>query len=228
MPLKNDPAKIAAQYRAVQVADGFELRSGSTKLALKHGGAFIHISTAPTAVRWHAEEDKEPFHVVRLVVTEFSIGHRGDEGWSSSLADDCIFVINGDALRHVPLVELIVLSEEQFNVRKAWLAAESGNHAPPHTSKADRPLAIGSVAYCPATPELGLAEALDCTLGIPQPHFDKLVHGCLAGQISSANFHGITGGLSSSFEYGALRDLVLCGGGELRLKLDSLFFEYRA
>ncbi|HEX5646662.1 MAG TPA: hypothetical protein VFX56_06810 [Nitrospira sp.] len=224
----HDPAKIAAQYRAVQLADGVELRSGSTKLVLKRGGAFVHLSTAPTAVRWHANENEEPFHVVHLAVTEFSIGHRGDEGWSSNLADDCIFVIDGEALRHVPVAELRVLSEERFNVRKAWLAAERGDKSPPNTSEEKRPLAVGTVVHCPASPELGIAECLDCTLGIPQSHFDKLVQGCLTGRISSAHFHGITGGLSSSFEYGALRDLLIISGGELNLKLDSLSFEYRA
>jgi len=124
MPPMHNPAKIAAQYRAAQLAEGFELRSGSTKMALKRGGAFLHLSTAPTAVRWHAKENEEPFHVVHLAVTKFGIGHRGDEGWSNNLADACLFVIDGEALRHVPLAELSALSEERFNARKAWLAVE--------------------------------------------------------------------------------------------------------
>lgn len=104
-----------------------------------------------------------------------------------------------------------------------------GRHAsPPDTSKEDRPFAVDTMAHCLASPKLGIAECLDCTLGIPQLHFDKLVQGCLGGRISSAHFHGITGGLSSSFEYGSLRDLVIICGGDLNIKLDSLFFEYRA
>ena len=100
MPTTQDPTKAVAQYRVVRLGDAFELHSGSSKLNLKRGRAFIHIATAPTAVHWHAQENKEPFHVVRLAVTELSIGHSGDEGWSSDLADDCIFVIDGNALRH--------------------------------------------------------------------------------------------------------------------------------
>lgn len=227
MPTIHDPAKAAAQYRAVRLGEAFELHSGLRKLVLKRGGAFIHITTVPTAVRWHAEENKEPFHVVRLAVTELSIGHRGDEGWSSNLADDCFFVIDGETLRHVSMPELRLLSEEQFNVRKSWLAAERGDKSRTETPPEDRPLAVGTIAHCPASPELEMAESLDCTLGIPQSHFEKLVQGCIDGRISSAHFHGITGGLSSNFEHGALRDLIIVSGGELNLKLDSIWFEYR-
>jgi hypothetical protein len=228
MPFKHDPAKVASQYRVVRLGDMFELHGGSAKLLLKRGGAFVHISTAPTAVRWHAEENKEPFHVVRLTVTDLSIGHRGDEGWSSGLVDNCFFVIDGEALRHVPLLELRVLSEKQFNVRKAWLEAARGNKSSPDAPESGHPLANGTITHCPASPELDIGESLDCTIGIPQLDFDKLIQGCIAGRISSANFHGITGALSSSFEHGALRDLIITSGGELNLRLDSLWFEYRA
>ena len=227
MPTTHDPAKAAAQYRVVRLGDAFELHSGSRKLVLKRGGAFIHITTAPTSVHWHAQENKEPFHVVRMAVTELSIGHRGDEGWSSDLADDSIFVIDGDALRYLPMPELRLLSEEQFNVSKARLAAARGDIPQAELPREDRPLAVGTIAHCPALPELGIAESVDCDLGIPQSHFDKLVQGCINGRISSASFHGITGGLSSSFEHGALRDLIIVSEGELNLKLDSLWIEYR-
>jgi len=123
--------------------------------------------------------------------------------------------------------ELRVLVEEQFNVEKARLAAERGEKPQAKLSREDRPLAVGTITHCPASPELEIAESLDCTLGIPQLHFDKLVQGCINRRISSVHFHGITGGLSSSFEHGALRDLVIVRDGELNLKLDSLSFEYR-
>ena len=231
MPFKRDPAEVAATYRVSKLGEGnFELQSGSRKLALKRGGAFLHIRTAPAAVRWHAEQDKQPFHAVRLSVTELSIGHRGDEGWSSSLVDDCFFIIDGEVLRYVPLSELAVFSEEQFKVRKARLAAETGNKLPIDSQEAadsDRPLANGTIAHCGALSEFEIAESLDCSLGIPQLHFDKLVQGCIDGRISSVHFHGITGGLSSGFEHGALRDLIVVAGGEFNVRLDSLWFEYR-
>lgn len=231
MPFKRDPAEVAARYRVFKVGETtFELHSGSSKLALKRSGAFLHIRTAPAVVRWHAEQDKEPFHAVRLAVTELNIGHRGEEGWSSNLVDDCFYVIDGEVLRYVPLSELTVLSEEQFKVRKAWLAAETGNKSSTDIqvpTDSDRPLANGTITHCAASPEFEIAESLDCTFGIPQSHFDKLVQGCINGRISAANFHGITGGLSSSFEHGALRDLIIFGGGELNVRLDSLWFEYR-
>ena len=232
MPFKHDPTEVAKTYRVLKLEDGkFELQSDSTKLALKHGGAFLSISTAPAAVRWHAGPlHKEPFHAVGLSVTELSIGRRGDEVWSSSLVDDFFFVIDGQALRHVPLSELTVFSEKQFKVRKAWLAAETGTKLPIESKEAadsDRPLANGTITHCGAVPESEIAESLDCSLGLPQLHFDKLVQGCIDGRISSVHLHGITGGLSSSFEHGALRDLIVLAGGEINVRLDSLSFEYR-
>jgi hypothetical protein len=231
MPLKGDPAEVATKYRVVKVGEGqFELHSGSGRLTLKRGGAFLHIHTAPATVRWHAEQGNQPFHAIRLSVVELNIGHRGDEGWSSGLVDDRFFVIDGEVLRYVPLSEVTVLSEEQFKVRKARLAASTGNKLTvggQDAADSDRTLASGTITHCGALPELEIAESLDCTVGMRQLHFDKLVQGCIDGQISSVHLHGITGGLSSSFEHGALRDLIVLAGGELNVRLDSLSFEYR-
>lgn len=63
---------------------------------------------------------------MQLLVAELGIGHRGEEGLSSGLVDNCFFIIDGEVLRYVPLTELRILSEEQFNVEKVSLAAEKG------------------------------------------------------------------------------------------------------
>lgn len=226
MQFKRDPVEVAASYRVLKVGETIELQAGSTKLGLKRGGAFLHFEVTPLDLRWHAEQGSEPFYAVRFVVAQVDIGHRGEEGWSSNLVDNCFFVIDGAVLRHVPLSECTVLSEEKFKARKAWLAASRGEK-PSTESQSDPPLAFATITHCPASPEFDIAESLDCTIGIPQPHFEKLVEGCLSGRILSAHFHGIGGALSSSFEYGALRDLIVFAEGEFDVRIDSLLFKYR-
>ena len=69
-------------------------------------GAFLHLKTTPQAAHWYVAEKSNAFYLVRLRVEELAIGFGGDEGWSSPLADNCFFVIDGDELRYVPLTEL--------------------------------------------------------------------------------------------------------------------------
>lgn len=232
MQSERDPAEVAARYRVLKVGEtNFELQAGSTKIALKRGSAFIHFHVTPLDLRWHAELGSEPFYAVRFAVAGFDIGHRGEEGWSSNLVDNCLFVIDGEALRYLPLLELTVLSEEQFKTRKARLAAERGKKPSAEVqpgNNSDPPLGSATFTHCPASPEVDIAELLDCTIGVSQPHFEKLVEGCLSGRILSGHFHGVGGALSSSFEYGALRDLIVCAGSEFDVSIDSLSFVYRA
>lgn len=232
MQYEHDPAEVAAKYRVLKVGETtFELQAGSTKRGLNWGSAFLTFEVTPLDICWHAVTGNDPFYAVRFVVAKLDIGHSGEEGWSSDLVNNCFFVIDGDALRHVPLSELTVLSEEQFKARKARLAAADRSENPlaeaQSTNNSDPPLASATIAHCPPSPELDIAESLECTVGLPQPYFDKLVEGCLSKRILSAHFHGIGGALSSSFEHGALRDLIVCADGELDVWINSLSLKYR-
>ena len=129
---------------------------------------------------------------MQLLVAELGIGHRGEEGLSSGLVDNCFFIIDGEVLRYVPLTELRILSEEQFNVRRS----------PLQPRKERRFLQSLMATAIPASP-LGkrhdISESLDCTGGLPQAHFQQLLESCLDGRISRVHLHGIGGALSSNF-----------------------------
>lgn len=227
MQFERDPVEVAAEYRVLKVGEtDFELQAGSTKLELKWGAISLRFEASPLDLRWHADEHSNPFYTARFAVTEVRIGHRDEIGWSSPLVDNCIFVIDGEALRHVPLSDLTVMSEEAFKAQKVELARARGDK-PPAEPQPDPPLATATIAHCPASPESNLGETLECTIGIPQPHFEKLVEGCLSGRIVSAHFHGLCGALSSSFKYGSLRDVILRAEAEINVQISSLSFTYR-
>ena len=117
------------------------------------------------AAHWYVSEKSNAFHLVRLRVEELAIGFRGDEGWSSPLADNCFFVIDGEELRYVPLTELRILSEKQFLLEKTNLAREKGEEVIAQTNpdeNPDRPLAMASIVHCSAMPEHDIAESLEC------------------------------------------------------------------
>ena len=104
---ERDPSNVAARYRVQRLGEGgFELRAAQGSLPslnVRRQGAFLSLKTTPQAAHYYASERSSAFHLVRLRVQELAIGFRGDEGWSSPLADNCFFVIDGEELRYVPL-----------------------------------------------------------------------------------------------------------------------------
>ena len=230
---ERDPVNAAARYRVQPLGEGrYELRAAQGSLPslnVRRQGAFLSLKTTPQAAHWYVAERSNAFHLVRLRVEELAIGFRGDEGWSSPLADNCFFVIDGEELRYVPLTELRILSEEQFLLEKANLARVKGEEVIAQTNpdeNPDRPLAMASIVHCSAMPEHDIAESLECKVGIPSPHFQKLLDGCLNRHISRVHLHGIGGALSSSFEYGTPRELILCANEEFDIKIDIVTFDY--
>ena len=111
-----------------------------------------------------------------------TIGHRGEEGWSSSLADNCFLSSMEEVLRYVPLsLRAKGIERRAVPAHKSMrIAAERGKvpsgDARPSDS-ADPPLARATITHCPALAELGVNECPDCTIGIPESHFAQLVDG---------------------------------------------------
>lgn len=167
---------------------------------------------------------------MQLLVAELSIGHRGEEGWSSEPVDNCFFIIDGEALRYVPLTELRIVSEEQWSVEQARLASDKGETLVTKSEgngDSDSSVGWATIGHCPAMPELDISESLECTVSLPQANFQQLLDGCLSGRISGVHLDGIGGALSSSFQYGAARDLLLCAGNEFKIDIGSIDLEYK-
>ncbi|MGZ8917766.1 MAG: hypothetical protein ACXW0T_06065, partial [Methylobacter sp.] len=218
---ERDPREVAARYRVKKDEEGkFELCSEQgSPVNLTRDGAFLYFQTILNAVKWHARKGEEAFYVINLLVAELDIGNSGNEGCSHSnaLVDNCFFVIDGETLRYLPFTQIRVLSEEQFTVSKLWLAAEKGETPTPKTKGGDDSapsLGRATITHCDAMPEHGVDESLECTIGLPQAHFQQLLDGCLSERVSEAYFRGIGGALSSGSQYpdGAVRDLILLAG----------------
>jgi hypothetical protein len=229
-----DPSNVAARYRVQWLDDGrIELHSvqGSfANLNARRQGTFLRLWATPQTAHWHASENNS-FDLVRLRVEDLAIGFRGDEGWSSPLAENCFFVIDGEDLRYVPLTELRIVTEDQFRAEQTRLALERGEdvitEAQPDDSKG-RPLAVASIAHCPAmfVHGTGIPGTLECTVGLPSAYFQKLLDGCLNKRISKVYLHGIGGALSVGVKHGISRELILCANEEFSLKIDSIDFYY--
>ena len=238
---ERDPREVAARYRVKKDEKGkFELCSEQgSPVNLSHCGAFLNFETTPNAVRWHAGDwhSEGAFYVINLLVAELNIGFPGEEGWSSELADNCFFVIDGEGLRYLPLTQLRIVSEEQFNIEKSRIAAEraavaaaEGDAPTPKTKRADDStpsFGRATITHCRADPELDIDGFLECTIGLPQAYFQQLLDGCLSERVSGAYFHGIGGALSSSIQMGVARDLILLAGEGFDINIDSLTLDYR-
>lgn len=227
-----NPQNIAAKYRVKKIGEAeYELyaaKESASTISVRRRGAFLRFKTTPETVFWNAGETNAPFYVVTLIVTDLTIGSSGDEGWASELADNCMFVINGESLRHVPLTAMRILSETQFDIEEREIArmkGESPRTDPESGAVQDRPFARARVTHCPAQPEYGDSESLECTMGLPQATFEQLLDICLTGRSLTAHFHGIGGALSASFQYGEVRDLIFPAGTGFDINIDSVTFD---
>lgn len=228
---EREPSDVAARYQVQLVGEGeFELRAAqgsSPNLRVRRRAVSLSLKAIPNAVHWRAAEGSQAFYVVYLLAEELAIGHRGEEGWSSALADNCAFVIDGEGLRYVPFTKLRILSEQQFNLEKVELTRMRGEAVLAETdANPDRPLARARVVRCPAMPELNVAESLEGTVGLPQEYFQQLLDGCLNRRISVVHLHGIGGAMSSSFQHGEARDLILCAGDGFDISIDMITLDY--
>ena len=231
--LGNEPSSVAARYRVQRGAEGFGLyaKQGTfPSLDIKRQGAFLRLMATPKSVHWHVSERWNAFHLVSLRVEKLTIGFSGDEGFSSPLANNCFFVIDGEELRYVELTELRILSEEQFLLEQVNIARERGKEVAVEAildENANHPLARANIVHCSPKLEDNVAETLECTVGLPSEYFQKLLDGCFNRCISQVHLHGIGGALSSSFEHGTPRDLILCANEGCDIKIDSVVFDYR-
>jgi len=234
MSQDSDPTEVASRWQVTQVGeeefDLFVKNGKSSIIKVRRSGASIDIKATPRTIRWHASETSEPFYAAHFQIAEMSIGSPGDEGWSSRIANDCIFVIDGETLKHLPMNELRIVSYEQYTRVRERLAAARGVTAAigyRENNDSRAALALATVAHCRAMPETGFGELLEFTLGLSQLHFQKLIDGCIDGRIAGAYFNGIGGALSSCQSYESARDMIICAGQEVHIHISSISLEYR-
>ena len=229
-----DPAAVASRYRVKQLGEHelelFAPTKDRPNIGVRRHSAAIRISATPHALRWHADEG-EPFYSAEFAIGELTIGNRGDEGWSSALVDNCFFVVDGETLRHLPLLRASILVADRYNFEVARNAANKGeipSSQDANSTLARDALGHANIVHCAAMPEFGLEESLELTVGLPSLHFQKLVDGCINGRVSGLHFHGSGAALSSSFEYGSARDVILRSGASLNIRIDGLTIDFRA
>lgn len=232
MPYPNrDPKEIAAKYRVKKVeGEQFELYAAEeslSRISTRNSGAFLNFKAAPEAILWKASDTKNSFYTLEFFVTDLRIGNSGNEGWSSNLADDCLFVIDGEVLRHVPLTSIRIVTQSQFEIEREFIAIAK-LESPPNdpTPNANHPFACATLTHYSTITKLGCSESLECTIGVPHEVFEKLLDGCLRKRILAACFHGIGSALSTSFQYGEARDLIIVANGGFDIKIDSVTIDY--
>ena len=162
-----------------------------------HTYTSLGFKTTLSAVRWHAGHwhSEGAFYVITLLVAEVD-----------NLDHNCLFVIDGEALRYLPLTQLRIVSEAQFNIEKARdaanklavekaLAAEKGEELTETEGDDDSAPSFPSfgrmtIVHCRADPEIDIDESLECTIALPQAYFQQLLDGCLSERVSGVYFHG--------------------------------------
>jgi len=228
-----DPNNEAARYRVKRNDDGsFELHTTVQGTFLNHNarrtGAYLSFIAIPEIARRVINEKESAYDEVNLQIENMTIGVKGDEGWFSSLADDCFFVIDGENLRYVPLTELRIITIEQFHADQAFFAACQGKdfiaEAQPDKSQV-LPLAIGRINHFEEL-DRNNPETLGCTIGLASEHFQKLLDDCINRRISKVRLDGAGVAMSVALAWETPRELIFCAGEGIDISIDRVIFDY--
>ena len=224
-----DPQDTAKKYRVNKISESqFELQSlveGLSKINLEYMGALLNFKVTPQYVRRHLSADEQPYYLIECLVIDLNIGFRGEEGWSSSLVDYRIFVIDEEVLKYAPLLHISILSEEQYNLQEIRNLLNMGK-TPPENKSQHRPLAKLKLSYFENESTSQALGEIGGVIGLPKDSFEELLDGCLNKHIAEVCFHGVCSALSSSFKHGAARDLLLLSNQQLDIKIDSATLDY--
>ncbi len=226
---KRDPNNEAARYRVKRNDDGsFELHTTVQGTFLNHNArrtrAYLSFIAIPEIARRVINEKESAYDEVSLQIENMTIGVKGDEGWSSPLADDCFFVIDGENLRYVPLTELRIITIEQFHADQALFAAIQGKDFIADKSQV-LPLAIGRIDHFEEL-DRNNPECLYFTIGLASEHFQKLLDDCINRRISKVRLNGAGVAMSVALEWQTPRELIFCAGEGIDISIDRVIFDY--
>lgn len=220
----------ARKYRVVRVGDtGFALEMKNDpeqKLSLHQSYILLRFATELESVVWRADDTGKSHHIINLVVCSLQIGFSAEEGWSSPLVNDSLFVADGETLRYVPLTTIRVMSEGQYHEEERLINIALQAGVQPETNRSQ---GVGS-ARLTHMPEqfsrwIRCGESFDCSIGLPINIFDQLLVSCQSGRSDSFCFTGSGSGLSASFEYGSARDLIIPAEGKFDFNISDIDIE---
>ena len=225
--------EVASKYRVIKINDGvFNLKKkedpSSTGFDIEHQAIRLYIDAAPATLTWIADADKAPFYIVHLNVIEMSIGYRGEEGWSSALAENSIFVIDGEEIQHLPLNNIRVLSAENYKEEQERIAETNAVLAKIRGESELTNDEISKNRFASATLTHVPEALLECSVGLPQAVFDKLVESSLSERATKVSLIGGCGALSSSFRYGAARDMIIQADTSVHIHIDSIVIQSKS
>jgi hypothetical protein len=221
---------VARKYRIIRVDDtGFALEMKNDpvqKLNLHQSYILLRFATEFKSVVWHTDDTGKSHQIINLVVRSLQIGFSAEEGWSSPLVNNSLFIADGETLRYVPLTTIRVMSEGQYyeEERLINIALQAGVQPETNRSQCVGPARLTHM------PEqfsrwIRCDESFDCSIGLPINIFDQLLVSCQSGRSDSFCFTGSGSGLSASFEYGSARDIIIPVEGKFDFNISDVDIE---
>lgn len=219
-----DRGSAATHFRVIREATTgtLSVESGGRTLQLRRAGLTLHFDLEPTSYGLSLLSPAADRAWLEARVVGLGIGHSGDEGWRSSLADDSVFVLDGDELRVVGCHEARITSLQDFSRLRRRVAVETDTEGwLPRQAGEAAPEAEAVLSHLPAW-KGHWEEGLALTVGLPESAFDLLVEKCAKGLVDRLYVHGVAGALSTAMDFETPRDLILASGGSAWLDVDAV------
>lgn len=181
----------------------------------------LHIDSMPEQIRWSVGSLS---HVLELKISNLEVGHRGDEGWSSDLEENGIFVIEEEGIRSIRPTLIRVMSLPQYNADMVRLSELRGEVTPESEKADDEDPSTsyrGRISHGQFGPR-GREEFIEWNIGLPQESFDVFVDECSKFNGASVHIFGQVRALSASFRWGSARDLILISEREVEFFVSSI------
>jgi len=207
MPARDQKLQAISRFRVEARETGTCLVTGTDRrieFPLRPAGVTLHVSGKVTYAG--RAISPEPIGNSRWLIIAnpcISIGAAGSEGFRSPLADDCMFVVDGARLAHVPLDEMRLVPLDELD--QPILGAVQ---PPAPAGDTNEPFAGARLAHIPSEDELW-PESVELIVGMPEPHFTALFDACVAQSIHEVSVHIVAHAHSTAAFYETPRDLIL-------------------
>lgn len=227
--------EIAKKYKVFEKENGFyELKikdnPTATIITLEPSYIDFYIQAELESITRHFDEDKKIDHTISLKVSKLQIGYSG----ISALAENEIFVIDGQDLRHMPLTQIIIKSVEKYNEEieiieindKFTLNKKHDIFSLLNEQHSERYnnnfIGHSRIAYYPSEIKWKLKGSLYFCAGLPQNILDLIIENSKFNRDLSISLMGCVGALSSSFKYDSARDIIIKSETSMNATIESI------
>ena len=211
--LKRKDDEIELKYSDSNLTDKLQELHIDLNMTIKPMGNYWTVETD-----YEDEKNNPEVQGLNCQLENISIGHDGDEGWSSSFQKDSIFVIYKEKLILPKKYLLGIDKDSQFIINMKSFFGVDINELTKLEHSVKEPKPMGRIYFNYFTDDESIEDSdpfdssigeMHTFIGLRDDIYEKVLNHTYKGGVENIRFKADCWGYSSSFKYGSARDLIL-------------------